>query len=118
DNLVLALSYSLDKDGQVINHEKIARLLNQSTPVPVYGLHEEDLNEIVQSVTKIAKRLIGEDIEFRTVLRDKSMNVLADSGQMEQVLLNLCTNARDAMPHGGQLIIETDLVEFDERPER
>ena len=74
-----------------------------------------DLNEIVQSVTKIAKRLIGEDIEFRTVLRDKSMNVLADSGQMEQVLLNLCTNARDAMPHGGQLIIETDLVEFDER---
>jgi len=74
-----------------------------------------DLNEIVRSVTKIAKRLIGEDIEFRTVLRDKSMNVLADSGQMEQVLLNLCTNARDAMPHGGQLIIETDLVEFDER---
>ncbi|NTW61040.1 MAG: hypothetical protein HGA43_17985, partial [Nitrospirae bacterium] len=43
DNLVLALSYSLDKDGEVINHEKIARLLSQSTPVPVYGLHEERL---------------------------------------------------------------------------
>jgi signal transduction histidine kinase len=73
-----------------------------------------DLNEIVQGVTKIAKRLIGEDIEFRTLLSDKTMNVLADSGQMEQVLLNLCTNARDAMPHGGQLTIETDLVEVDE----
>jgi len=43
DSLVLALSYSLDREGQVINHEKISRLLSQASPVPVYGLHEERL---------------------------------------------------------------------------
>jgi signal transduction histidine kinase len=73
-----------------------------------------DLNDIVQGIDKIAKRLIGEDIEFRTVPLNRRLTVMADSGQMEQVLLNLCTNARDAMPHGGKLTIETDVVEVDE----
>jgi signal transduction histidine kinase len=70
-----------------------------------------DLNEIVQGVTKIVKRLIGEDIDFRTILHGGEVTVMADSGQMEQVLLNLCTNARDAMPQGGSLSIETDAVD-------
>ncbi len=77
-----------------------------------------DLNTIVQGIDKIAKRLIGEDIEFRTVLLNRSLTVLADSGQMEQVLLNLCTNARDAMPHGGKLTIETGAVEVDDDARR
>jgi len=73
-----------------------------------------DLNAIVKGIIKIAKRLIGEDIEFRTVFAEQAMTVMADSGQIEQVLLNLCTNARDAMPHGGRLTIETGLVEVDD----
>ena len=77
-----------------------------------------DLNTIVQGIDKIAKRLIGEDIEFRMVLADQALTVMADSGQMEQVLLNLCTNARDAMPHGGNLTIETGSVEVDEDARR
>lgn len=77
-----------------------------------------NLNTIVQAVVKIAKRLIGEDIDFRTVLADQSLPVLADSGQMEQVLLNLCTNARDAMPRGGNLTIETGAVEVGEDARR
>ena len=77
-----------------------------------------NLNEIVQGIVKIAKRLIGEDIEFRTIPAEKAMTVMADNGQIEQVLLNLCTNARDAMPQGGTLTIETDLVEVDETSRR
>jgi signal transduction histidine kinase/ActR/RegA family two-component response regulator len=77
-----------------------------------------DLNTIVQGIDKIAKRLIGEDIEFRMVLAERASTVMADSGQMEQVLLNLCTNARDAMPHGGNLTIETGWVKVDEDARR
>ena len=73
-----------------------------------------DLNSVVLGIVKIAKRLIGEDIDLRTVLSDDELIVLADSGQMEQVLLNFCTNARDAMPHGGSLIIETGRIEVDD----
>ncbi len=73
-------------------------------PVPT------DLNDIVTGVEKIIRRLIGEDIELAVVLRGGTVNVLADTGQIEQVVLNLCTNARDAMPRGGRLTIETDRV--------
>ncbi len=73
-----------------------------------------DLNEIVFTAGKTLLRLIGEDIEFKTALHDGPLIVMADSGQMEQVLLNLATNARDAMPDGGCLIIETRTVLLDE----
>ena len=73
-----------------------------------------DLGDIVQGIVKIAKRIISEEIEFRTILTGHNLTVLADSGQIEQVILNLCTNARDAMPHGGRLTIETGLIEVDE----
>ncbi len=58
--------------------------------------------------------MIGEDIEFRTNLRAGIGNVKADPGQIEQVIMNLVVNARDAMPSGGKLIIETNDVELDE----
>jgi len=73
-----------------------------------------DLGDIVQGIVKIADRIIGEDIEFRTIRMGHNLTVLADSGQIEQVILNLCTNARDAMPQGGRLTIETGLIEVDE----
>jgi len=77
------------------------------TPEPV------DVNEIIESVKSLLSRLIGEDIELRTVLIEKPLTVMADSGQIEQVLLNLATNARDAMPDGGVLTISTGLSELD-----
>jgi len=73
-----------------------------------------DLNEIVRGIAGIATRLIGEDIVLRTVLAAQPLTVMADGGQIEQVLLNLCTNARDALPQGGSLTIETELAEVDE----
>ncbi len=65
------------------------------------------LNEIVNKVEKLLFRLIGEDIELRTVLAKGELTIVADSVQIEQVLINLATNARDAMPGGGSLTIET-----------
>jgi len=73
-----------------------------------------DVNEIVGRVKKFLSRLIGEDIHFKAILTGVDLVINADSGQIEQVLMNLATNARDAMPNGGSLIIETSKEELPE----
>ncbi len=70
-----------------------------------------DLNEAVADVQKMLARVIGEDIELIAGLHPSLAAVKADPGQIEQVLMNLAVNARDAMPHGGKLIMETSNVE-------
>jgi PAS domain S-box-containing protein len=72
-----------------------------------------NINEIIKNVDGLLLRIIGEDIELKTVLTDRKVTVMADAGQIEQVLMNLATNARDAMPGGGQLTIETEVLELD-----
>jgi PAS domain S-box-containing protein len=73
-----------------------------------------NLNRVIEDVDKMIRRLIGDNIEVRTLLATDLENVNADPGQMEQVILNFCVNARDAMPEGGRIIIETHNVEVDE----
>ncbi len=73
-----------------------------------------DLNEIVADVQKMLSRVIGEDIELVTRLHPSLAPVKADPVQMEQVLMNLAVNARDAMPHGGTLLMETSNVQLDQ----
>jgi CheY-like chemotaxis protein len=72
-----------------------------------------DLNEIIRGVKNILSRIIGEDIELSIVLTNENLIAMADSSQMEQILMNLATNARDAMPNGGSIIISTSRVEID-----
>jgi CheY-like chemotaxis protein len=69
-----------------------------------------DLNETVSSVQKMLTRVIGEDIELIANLSAMPMTVRADPGQLEQVLMNLAVNARDAMPQGGKITMETSQV--------
>jgi signal transduction histidine kinase len=69
-----------------------------------------DLNHIISDVEKMLRRIIGEDIHLETAASSSSAMVKADRGQIEQVLLNLAVNARDAMPRGGSLKIDTGLA--------
>jgi CheY-like chemotaxis protein len=73
-----------------------------------------NLNEVLQDLHSMVDRLLGEDVTFTARLADDLGLTLADRGQLEQVLVNLVVNARDAMPHGGTVTIETQNVEIDE----
>ena len=76
-------------------------------PAPV------ELNAVIRRIEKLLKRLIREDIEFNMALTDQDTTILADSVQIEQVIMNLITNARDAMPDGGVLTVRSEIVVLD-----
>jgi two-component system cell cycle sensor histidine kinase/response regulator CckA len=73
-----------------------------------------DLNGVITGIAPMLRRLIGEDIQLSIATRAPSCGVLADPGQLEQVVMNLAVNARDAMPRGGKITIETANVELDD----
>jgi len=74
-----------------------------------------NLNELITGMLKMLKRLIGEDISIETSLQAKLPNFSADEGGLEQVIMNLVLNARDAMPDGGQITIRTELVTLNDQ---
>jgi len=79
----------------------------------VVDAHPLDLNEVVADVERMLRRLIGENIDLAVLPAAGLRRVLADRGQIEQVLFNLAANARDAMPRGGTLTIRTANVDLD-----
>jgi PAS domain S-box-containing protein len=78
----------------------------------VLALEPVDLGEVVGNVQELLQRLLGEDVELKTEGDHNLGQVRADRGQIEQVLMNLAINARDAMPHGGKLVITTDNIDL------
>ena len=80
---------------------------NFINPIPL------NLNNSVMNMEKLLTKFIGEDIRINIKLTDNAPVIMADSAQMEQIIINLATNARDAMPDGGILTIETEIVELD-----
>ena len=84
----------------------------------VLNLRVIDLNLIVQDLDKMLRRVIGEDIELVTLLARDLWKITSDPSQTEQVILNLAVNARDAMPKGGRLFVETSNAELDQECSR
>jgi PAS domain S-box-containing protein len=73
-----------------------------------------DVNMIVKKVEKMALRLVEENIELEVLLSKDDLNIVADTSQLEQILMNLIVNARDAMPDGGRLTIQAEQVQLDQ----
>jgi PAS domain S-box-containing protein len=104
-------------DNILTSAEKAANLtksLLTFTRKQVIDPKPTDVNEVILNAEKLLSKLIGEDIEFSVLLNGDSLIVIADGNQIIQVLMNLATNARDAMPRGGELTIRTDIIEIDD----
>ena len=100
---------STDRGAKLINQ---LLLFSQSHSVDIKSV---DLNKLVDNLLKMLNRLIGENISIETKLSPDLPNIKADSGNIEQALLNMVINARDAMPNGGRITIKTENVSIDEK---
>ncbi|HMK44693.1 MAG TPA: chemotaxis protein CheB [Dissulfurispiraceae bacterium] len=120
-NLFFLKQKSADADSAII--DEILGLCSRASDVTrgmlaysrqqVFSLRAADLNAVVKSSIKLLIRVIGEDIEVRTEYSGEALPVLLDTAQIQQVMLNLATNARDAMPSGGVLSIATGRTVLD-----
>jgi two-component system, cell cycle sensor histidine kinase and response regulator CckA len=111
ENMVHQIITSADKAAQ------LTRALLTFSRKQIMNPKPADLNTLVRQVQSFLARIIGEDVQLKLVIKATALPVLVDSGQIEQVLMNLATNARDAMPKGGVLVIETELLEVESDPE-
>jgi hypothetical protein len=92
----------------------LTRQLLAFSRTPVIQPRILDLNERLKDISKLLRPLMGDDVEVLIVSRSPSAVVEADPGQLDQILVNLAVNARDAMPRGGKFILETRAERFDE----
>ena len=102
--------------GQILNAAERAAILTNDlltfSRKQIINPRPVNLNKIIEDMESLLLRVIGEDIELSAVLTDTDLTVMADSSQIDQILMNLATNAQDAMPKGGSLVIRTERVEI------
>lgn len=79
----------------------------------IINLQPVSLNDLIKDLSKLLSRLVSEDIELEIITSKEKLTFMGDRIQLEQVLMNLTANAKDAMPHGGSLVIETEVVRMD-----
>jgi two-component system, cell cycle sensor histidine kinase and response regulator CckA len=104
----IEIKQSVDR-GAGLTRQLLAFSRRQKTRPRLFAL-----GDIVRGMDTMLRRLIGPEIDFEIVSSPDPVTVLADSGQIEQVVLNLVVNGRDAMPEGGRLTVTVDEVELDE----
>ncbi len=102
------IKQSVDR-GAGLTRQLLAFSRRQATRPRLFAL-----GEVVGGMDTMLRRLIGPEIEFEIVSAPEPLQIIADSGQVEQVVLNLVVNARDAMPEGGRVTVRVDEVELDE----
>ncbi len=102
--------------GQILSAADRAAILTNDlltfSRKQIVNLQPVNLNKIIKDMESLLLRVIGEDIELTTILTNADLTIMADSTQIDQILMNLATNAQDAMPKGGSFIIRTDRVEI------
>jgi PAS domain S-box-containing protein len=101
-------------DRSTENAAGLTRQLLAFSRKQIFEVKVLDLNQVIQRLAKMLRRILGEDIDLATFFTEELGRVKVDPGQMEQVIINLSVNARDAMPGGGKLTFETANVELDE----
>jgi len=111
ENLLCECLEEIEKAGE--RAASLTRQLLAFSRKQIFKPEVLDLNNGIREIYKMLGRLIGEDIELKTILEPELGKVNSDSGHIDQVIMNLAVNARDAMPRGGKLTIETTNVELD-----
>ena len=94
--------------------QNLTRQLLAYSRKQVLEMKPVNVNDLVRDMEKMLERILGEDIELKTVFSERAKMILADKGKIEQVIFNLAVNAREAMQSGGKLMIETSLEMLDE----
>ena len=102
------IKQSVDR-GAGLTRQLLAFSRRQATRLRIFSL-----GDVVRGMDTMLRRLIGPEIEFEIVSPPEPLSIVADSGQVEQVVLNLVVNARDAMPEGGRVTVRVEEVELDE----
>jgi two-component system cell cycle sensor histidine kinase/response regulator CckA len=108
------LVFATELDRTVGRAAALTRQLLTVSRQQILHLADLDLNVVVEAVLQMLQRVLGEHIHIHCHYHPEALLIRADQGMMDQILLNLTVNARDAMPNGGQVTIKTATVEFDE----